>query len=280
MPLLLHGGSREYNRFFSYDWSGGWVSQGVGKQHATTAAAALHAFQVLAKESRKSQSKTTCAIRLCTAWISRNTMTREMKYLLLDMLCGCVCFSNFVSIYELCGRQRKDRDRKDEPEGPKEDEQQTSNNYHTISSGVDDSFVALIVQALVYGAIYKATNGQEEKTLSVLRLLEAPFIEEIEVRKKEYSELFWRVPINRGGKRKGYDMKYVRPNTKTILKLANEIGGIQNEQLVSLLHRAMELCVVFEMLSKSKTKSKDSFESAYEYSDGNSMLMEFVRNEE
>ena len=69
MPLLLHGGSREYNRFFSYDWSGGWVSQG-GKQHA---------FQVLAKESRKSQSKTTCAIRLCTAWISstRNTMTRE-----------------------------------------------------------------------------------------------------------------------------------------------------------------------------------------------------------
>ena len=66
MPLLLHGGSREYNRFFSYDWSGGWVSQG-GKQHATTAAAALHAFQVLAKESRKSQSKTTCAIRLCTA---------------------------------------------------------------------------------------------------------------------------------------------------------------------------------------------------------------------
>ena len=78
----------------------------------------------------------------------------------------------------------------EEPEGPKEDEQQrqTSNNYHTISSGVDDSFVALIVVSLRRD-LQSHERSRRENT-ECLAIVGSTFIEEMKLERRSIQNCF------------------------------------------------------------------------------------------
>ena len=282
MPLLLQGGSREMCKLFSKEWPSGWCSTTTTNDESEketentkeTEKKGTAALLKMCQISKSAASKTTAALRLIGCYLERNVMDMEMIPILLEMCVGCVCYSNFVGLYELFGRKKKNQNKKHgETKTSASNSAASSASSSTFSGvplkGIPMELIRALVLTLIYGAVFKATQGNSQMTYDVLQLL----IQE-ENKEKESNDLMNEIEflhLNKlwcRGKKQTYRHEFIRPNVKTILKLATEIGnGIETELIV----KTIEMNYVVELCNDK------CYAQAMEYSEGKQYLIQMIR---